>query len=82
MNVYQFINLNIDERANAILKGTLIANRSTPEQMMLLFNLEDFFVEVTYDLKYNCVIRIKPFQTLRRLTPYLDCIDISDITRF
>lgn len=81
MSVFDFINLNIDERANAILKGTLIANRSTTDQMMMLFTLEDFFVEVTYDLKYNLVTKIKPFQSIRRLSPYLDCIDISDITR-
>lgn len=80
MSVFEFINLSLDERANAILKGTLIANRYTTEQMMLLFTLEDFFVEVTYDLTDNQVTRIKPFQSSRRLAPYLDSIDISEIT--
>lgn len=46
---------------------------------ILLYKLEDFFIEVFYDFKNNRIVIVRPFNSTDLLEPYLEKIDISDI---
>jgi hypothetical protein len=79
MTIYEFIELDMYEKAEIAWNGTFIADRIEKEDNILLFSLEDFFVEVYYNVKDDEIITIRPFKSSRLLEPYSDGIDISSL---
>jgi hypothetical protein len=79
ITISTFISMNIYQRADAVSKSTPIASREINDYLIMLFSLNDFFIEVTYDFKQEYICAIHAFKTIHLLSPYLDQIDIGDI---
>jgi len=79
MSIYEFIELDIHEKAEIAWNATFIADRIEKEDNILLFSLEDFFVELFYNVKDNEIITVRPFKSSRLLEPYSEEVDISSL---
>jgi hypothetical protein len=79
MTLYDFIALDEMEQQEAIWKGTHIGDRQDEEHNILLYQFDNFYVEVFYHREYNVVRRYRPFTTTKLLEPYLGQIDISGL---
>jgi hypothetical protein len=80
MTLYQFLQLNELEQANAIWdEGKFLAHRVDKVNDYALYEIGDFFIEVTYAAHENKILTFKPFKTMRLLEPYWTLVDISDV---
>lgn len=77
MNIYEFTQLDINQKAEVVWNATFLADRFEKEDNILLFSMGDFFVEIIYNVKDNEVITIRPFRNPRLLEPYSEGVDIS-----
>ena len=72
MNLYGFIALSMDEQALTAWDGEFIATRMENDKKVLLYKVEEFYVEIFYDYTENRIIKLRPFKTKRLLEPYFD----------
>jgi hypothetical protein len=79
MKIYEFIQLDIHQKAEIAWNATFIANRTDKEDNILLFSLGDFFVELYYNARDNEIITIRPFKNSKLLEPYSEGVDISSL---
>jgi hypothetical protein len=56
--------------------GVFLMNREDDNQLVNLYALFDFYVEVYYMQKSNEIKRIKTFKSINPLQPYLDRINL------
>lgn len=77
MTLYEFIGMNEPEQAEAVWNGVFIADREDKKYRIILYAIDEFYVEVFYDKKSNEIKRFRPFATLQLLNPYLDKIDLN-----
>ena len=82
MTLFEFLLLNEKEQTTLLYKeGVYIGKRKEEEVIILLYQLNTFYVEIFYK-KYRCFItRIHPFNSLERITPYLEQINIDDLVK-
>lgn len=80
MTLYQFLQLNELEQANAIWdEGEFLAHRKDNVNDYALYEIGDFFIEVTYSGFENKILTFKPFKTMRLLEPYWDVVSLDEI---
>jgi hypothetical protein len=79
MTLIEFIKLSLKERALYVRQGMLIAGREHYNQKMLLYRLDNFYVEVTYDCNEQVITQLRPFNNTRLLEPYLEDISLTDL---
>jgi hypothetical protein len=60
-----------------LLKGEFLMSRDTEKECTLLFQLEEFYVEIYFDQECNKILSSRSFQDTDELSPYLEMIDIS-----
>jgi hypothetical protein len=77
MTLYEFIGMDESDQAEAIWSGVFIGERETNNFRILLYSIDEFYVEVFYDDISNEIKRFRPFTTLLLLEPYLDKIDLN-----
>ena len=80
LTINQFLALDIDEKAEAVWEGDLIAVRMDKKHIFLLYWLDNFFVEVLKDRKENQIKKFPPFRSKTKLEPYLDLIQIPSFS--
>jgi hypothetical protein len=77
VTIYDFLELNEDEQANAIYAyGVLVSSRDTEDCKVLLYQIESFYVEIHFNPLLSDISRICCFKNLDRLNPYLEKIDV------
>lgn len=54
-----------------LLKGVCIAERTAGPVLLLLFQLEDFYVELAFDNRSNEILSARSFDDTAELGPYL-----------
>ncbi|HEY0056871.1 MAG TPA: hypothetical protein VGB63_16085 [Pedobacter sp.] len=80
MTIYTFLQLKEDEQANAVWDlGQFLAHRVDESNDYALYEINDFFVEVTYQGDINRIVRIRPFRSMRLLELYWQCVELGDI---
>lgn len=80
MNLYEYRQLNAFEQANALWDlGKFMAHRNDDLNDYILYEIGDFFVEVTYSNLENKILTFKPFKTMRLLEQYWNQVSISDV---
>jgi hydrogenase maturation factor HypF (carbamoyltransferase family) len=79
MSIYRFISLNLIDMVEATIKGTFIADMKLENETRLLYHVDDFFVEVIYDHERLVIRRIRAFNSMDQLDPYLDSIDLTQM---
>lgn len=62
-----------------LLKGVCIAERTEEGTLLLLFQLDHFYVEVALDNHSNEVLTARSFEDAAELEPYLKDWDISPL---
>lgn len=77
MTLYQFLQLDEAEQAEAIWEAAFIADREDKEHKILLYQIDGFYVEVYYHKEHNAVRRYRPFSSTDQLEPYLEKIQIK-----
>jgi len=68
---FDFQGMSLDERAEAVWKGTYIDERTDKQHKILLYRLESFYAEVFYDAASNQITTIECFTSNDQLKPYL-----------
>ena len=76
MTLYQFLALDEMEQQEAIWDGVHIADRDEGEHKILLYQIDAFYVEVFYHKEYNVIRKYLPFNSIDKLAPYLEQIEI------
>jgi len=63
-------------------KGVHIAFRSQGSFYMSLYRVENFYVEIQYQVFCDGIAAIRTFSSEEQLQPYLDQIDLKEILSF
>jgi hypothetical protein len=79
MTLFEFRMLDENEKQEAIFNGVQIAERTDDEHWILLYQLDNLYVEVYYHQEKKVIVKYTPFKASQRLSPYLRQIDISAI---
>jgi hypothetical protein len=78
MTVTDFSYLDETKQAEALLaRGIFLTERLYKNFIIFLYQLDNFYVEVYHNLKYNVMQGMRSFEDDEALEPYLDTIDIS-----
>ncbi|HEX8314923.1 MAG TPA: hypothetical protein VF610_00165 [Segetibacter sp.] len=76
MTLEEFDQLNYEGRLDATQKAVCIAGREENKFKVLLFQLNDFYIEVYYNAKLNFISQLIPFRSTDNLEPYLQKISL------
>lgn len=60
-------------------KGVCVGERVTADTQMLLFQLDYFYVEVTFNKYTDEPLSARSFESTDELAPYLQSIDLSGL---
>jgi len=67
------------EQAEAIWSAVHIGERRDSEHNILLYQRDDFYIEVFHHKEYNVIRRIRSFKSIEQLEPYLNQIDVVNV---
>lgn len=80
MTLDEFTLLNDTRQAEALIdRGVFLAERMYKNFSIFLYQLDDFYVEIYHNLKFNVMQGMRSFREEDELDPYLESIDISSI---
>jgi hypothetical protein len=80
MTLYEFKLLSLNVQAQTTWDhGVLLGFRQQEERHMILYQLDNFYIEIQYHTEQNEIIHIVSFSADKPLQPYLDKIDISSL---
>ena len=80
MTLQHFNALIKDEKQHIVLStGIFLAERLDGPFRIMLYQLEDFYVEVYFFNLYNKAALLKGFDDMELLEPYLDTISLSEL---
>lgn len=80
ITLYEFNSLSYLEKGEALVEyGVHIAERKEIEFGYVLYQLNNFYVEVKYHNGRNEIVMLTAFLNSTKLEPYLKEIDISQI---
>lgn len=72
MQPADFTRLPADQQLDTLyFTGDILANRYEGENIFLLYNLRDFYVELRYDAYNNQLHQVTAFRDTGKLEPYL-----------
>ncbi len=72
MQPADFSQLPADQQLDTLyFKGDILANRYEEENIFLLYNLRDFYVELRYDAYNSKLHQVTAFRDTAKLEPYL-----------
>jgi len=71
LTLYDFNRLNTNEKAEAVWKGTFLADRRDGGLTVQLYRLDAFYVEVFYHAGSNQIVEFRSFSSNNQLAPYL-----------
>ena len=78
MTLSDFKLLNETEQAQALIDyGIFIAERQYRDFCIFLYQINNFYIEIYHNLRYNVIQGMESFQDDDMLQPYLESIDIS-----
>lgn len=81
MTLYEFKALDEMEQAEAVWDAVHISERWDDEHNILLYQRDNFYIEVFYHRELNVIRRIKSFRNTSQLEPYLGKIDIGGVSQ-
>ena len=82
ITLYEFNSLNELEKIEALGEyGVILAHRFEEIFKYMLYQINDFYVELKYILEGNIFVEMKSFKTTTLLERYLDEINIDDLRK-
>ena len=80
MKLSEFIALPEDQkRATVMNLGVAIAKRQVNDQMIFLFQLQEYYVETCFSCTTKEILEYRVFMNTEQLTPYLEAIEIDSL---
>jgi hypothetical protein len=80
ITLLQFKRLTVEKQVDVLLtEGCLIARRTNRTHLVMLYQIDAFYVEIYYDRKLDLFTDLKSFLNTRLLEPYLCMIPLDDI---
>jgi hypothetical protein len=80
MRLSEFILLNEDEKKSTVLhQGVAIAKRSSPNSMVFLFQLGNYYVEAYCNPTTKAIEEYRMFDKVDVLKPYLEAIRLDNL---
>lgn len=77
MQPTDFVSLPAEQQLDTLyFTGDILANRYEGEHIFLLYNLQDFYVELRYDAYNNKLRQVSAFRDTVKLEPYLPYLSI------
>jgi hypothetical protein len=76
---YQFIALNYETKAKQVLNEVFLGDRKVKDNYISLFALDGFYVEVYYSLTIHTIVKMRVFNDISLLEPYLDQINFEEL---
>lgn len=70
MTLYDFIKMDEMEQAEAVWSGTLAGTRNEGEYRILLYKIDQFYVEAWYHVEHNVLRKFVPFDNKETLAIY------------
>ncbi|MEI6949855.1 hypothetical protein V9K67_21895 [Paraflavisolibacter sp. H34] len=80
MTLFEFNALRQEEKIRLLFGAVRLAHREDDRHLILLFQIDGFYVEVYKDKEQYEFARIRSFTSTDPLDPYLEDINISGIT--
>jgi hypothetical protein len=77
MNVKEFNALDYQGKHTVTNNAVCIGGRSDGEHMVLLYQLNGFYIEVYYNRTHNYISAFHSFDDMAQLDPYLEKMEIS-----
>ena len=71
MTLLEFNALNLTEKAEAVWRGTFLAEREAEGFTIQLYSLDSFYAELFYDPAANKITEFRAFTSRQQLGPYL-----------
>ena len=69
----------LDQADAAWNQGTLLAERFEDFHSIQLYQLEDYYIEVTRHQHFNVILKVSSFKDTTHLEPYLNAISIDGL---
>ena len=83
MNLYEFELLSDNEQIDLLYAdGVYLGKRKAGEYSVVLYQLDNFYVEILYKRYRYYISRIRCFTSTNLLEPYLVQINIEDIVKY
>ncbi len=80
ITLYEFNSLNDNEKHEAIMENaSYVADRIENHSKVLLYQFDNFYVELFYASWSNAIIKFKSFVSQDLLAPYLDQINLNEL---
>ena len=80
ITLYEFNSLNDNEKHEAMMEySTLVGDRFESQFKILLYQFDNFYVELFYNSQDNVIVRFRSFIAQELLTPYLNQIDLKEL---
>lgn len=80
IKLYEFNSLNDNEKHEAMMEyAILVGDRFEGPNSILLYQFDNFYVELFYNRDDNQIQKFRSFQTQEPLTPYLNQIDLNEL---
>ena len=80
MKKNEFDVLSMDHKIDQLYRNAVyLSKRKTSNIVVLLFQLEDFYVEIVYTSYRRSIVEIKSFDNTDFLEPYLMSIDVAEL---
>ena len=76
---FNSLNEHIQYR-NLLLNGVCLTDRDVDDICVLLFQLDQFYVEVFFDKHSDEILRSRSFENIDELQPYLEKINVVSQT--
>lgn len=82
ITIYEFNSLDELEKIEALGEyGVILTHRFEETFKFMLYQINDFYVEIKYIIEGNIFVEIKSFKTTNLLKKYLDEINIDDLRK-
>ena len=79
MTQYEFNSLEEPKQAEAILDGVHVGERFDEEHVIILYQVDGFYVEVFYHKEWHVIMKIRSFSSISHLDPYLMKVSIEEV---
>lgn len=79
MTLREFQLTDESRQAEKLLNAVCIAGRDEGEHKVLLYQLDNFYVEVFYHPRQNLITDYRGFDDMEQLDPYLESMSIAGV---
>lgn len=82
IDLYKFQLLDQEDQINLLYtQGTFVGKQKNDNRISVLYQLDSFYVEITYKKYRYYIVSLRSFSTVELINPYLADINITDLVK-